>query len=139
LLGSAASQPLCAYHDDAARGGTSTERATTMKTIRIIAGALLPCGFAVAGVGLGAGTAHAGAFHWCPGDPPPKYFATNPQPQHWINLNPAWDTTVCHDYITLNGHVYEGTPCNLPQFQWFMCPPGTTPEPQMVPTPNVGE
>jgi hypothetical protein len=39
---------------------------------RIIGGALLSSGVVVAGWGLGAGTAHAGAYHWFPGDPPPK-------------------------------------------------------------------
>ncbi len=100
----------------------------------IIAGGLLSGAFAVAGVGLAAGTAHAGAFHWCPGDPPPKYFATEPQPQHWITLNPAWDTTVCHDYITHDAHVYEGVPCIS-----LLCPPGTMRQDQMTPVPNVGE
>jgi hypothetical protein len=99
-----------------------------MKTNRIIAGALLSGAVAAVGVGLGAGTAHAGAFHWCPGDPPPSRGA--------LHANPDWDMTVCHDYMFQGNQVLEGNPCSLPQFQWFQCPPGTTPVPQMPLIPN---
>jgi len=107
---------------------------------RRIVGALVSGGVAVAGLGLGAGTAHAGAYHWCPGDPPPQgsVIAPNGHTVH-VPINPAWDTNVCHDYVTSGDHVMEGSPCILPQFQWFMCPPGTTPNPLMRPVPNVGE
>ena len=47
-----------------------------------------------------------------------------------------WDTTVCHDYVISGGQVQEGNACGLPQFQWFQCPPGTTPVPQMPLIPN---
>jgi hypothetical protein len=102
---------------------------------RIIGGVLLSAGIAVAGVGLGAATAHAGAFHWCPGNPP----ITAAKPGGGtVTINPDWDTTVCHDYVIFagSGQVAEGNPCNLPQFQWFQCPPGTTPVPQMPLIPN---
>jgi hypothetical protein len=107
---------------------------------RFIVGALLSGGVAVAGLGPGAGTAHAGAYHWCPGDPPPHGFVIAPNGNTAsVPIHPAWDTNVCHDYVTSGDHVEEGTPCILPQFQWFMCPPGTTPNPLMRPVPNVGE
>ena len=95
---------------------------------RIIAGALLTGGVALADLGLSAGTAHAGAFHWCPGDPPPSRGSAH--------ANPDWDMTVCHDYIFVGNQVAEGVGCGLPQFQWFQCPPGTTPVPQMPLIPN---
>jgi hypothetical protein len=46
---------------------------TTHTLKRIITGALLSGGIAVAGFGLAAGTAHAdpiGPKHWCPGEQP---------------------------------------------------------------------
>jgi hypothetical protein len=84
-------------------------------------------GLGCVAMGPAAGIAQAGAWHWCPGDPPPH------------GIHPAWDTSVCHDYVISGNHVEEGTPCILPQFQWFMCPPGTTPNPLMTPVPNQGE
>ena len=84
-------------------------------------------------LGPAAGTARAGAFHWCPGDPLPK--ASKPG-GGTITINPDWDTSVCHDYVIQGSQVQEGNPCSLPQFQWFQCPPGTTPVPQMPLIPN---
>lgn len=99
---------------------------------------LVSGGLGWAGLGLAAGIAHAGAFHWCPGDPPPQ--GSTPDPAgHGVNrvpIYPAWDTTVCHDYVIEGDHVKEGNACGLPQFQWFQCPPGTTPAPQMPVIPN---
>jgi hypothetical protein len=46
---------------------------------------------------------------------------------------------VCHDYGVTGNHVKEGKACVLPQFQWFQCPPGTTPWPTMPMIPNKGE
>ena len=56
-----------------------------------------------------------------------------------VPIYPAWDTSVCHDYVIKGDHVAEGTPCMLPQFQWFQCPPGTIPNPNMPIIPNIGE
>jgi hypothetical protein len=89
---------------------------------------LMSGGLGWAGLELAAGTAQAGAFHWCPGDPPPSYGN--------LHANPDWDTTVCHDYAFRGNQVMEGNPCTLPSFQWFMCPPGTTPMPLMPLIPN---
>jgi len=96
---------------------------------------LVSGGLGWAGLGLAAGTAHAGAFHWCPGDPP--ITTLNPATgRGLITINPDWDTTVCHDYAIRGNQVMEGNPCSLPQFQWFQCPPGTTPVPNMPLIPN---
>jgi hypothetical protein len=112
----------------------------TVKTNRIIAGALLSGAVAAAGVGLGAGTAYAKPFYWCPGDPPVMGAAPDPSGgMKPVPIYPAWDTSVCHDYGTTGNHVREGKACVLPQFQWFQCPPGTIPWPNMPIIPNVGE
>ena len=90
---------------------------TTHKRKRIIAGALMSFGVAIAGLGLGQGTAQAlpggpvplgswpgcpednpsGPCHWCPGDPPVQ--TGN------LRVNPViWDNNVCHTYW----YVYHG-------------------------------
>lgn len=109
----------------------------TLHLRKITTGALVSGAVAVASLALATGTAHAGAYHWCPGDPPPQ--ASLPDGHGgWKNgpVNPAWDTTVCHDYVPRSNQVAEGIPCSLPQFQWFQCPPGTTPNPLMPLIPN---
>jgi hypothetical protein len=108
--------------------------------VRLATALLLSGGLGWAGLGLVAGTAHAGVYHWCPGDPPPQVPVIAPN-GHTVTvpIHPAWDTNVCHDYVFNGGHVEEGTPCFLPTFQQFMCPPGTIPQQQMRPIPNVGE
>jgi hypothetical protein len=114
-------------------------KATTMKTHRIIAGALLAAGVAVAGMGLGVGTAQAspGDLRWCPGDPPPKALQRMPDGSTIVTtVNPAWDTNVCHDYVMREGQVGEGLSCPLPQIQWSQCPPGRTPAPLIPLVPN---
>jgi hypothetical protein len=114
-------------------------KATAMKTHRIIAGALLAGGVAVAGLGLGVGTAQAspGDLRWCPGDPPPKALQRMPDGSTIVTtVNPAWDTNVCHDYVMREGQVGEGLSCPLPQIQWFQCPPGRTPAPLIPLVPN---
>jgi hypothetical protein len=68
-----------------------------------------------------------------PRGPPPQ--AVKPG-GGYIPANPDWDTTVCHDYMIEGGQVKDGNPCMLPQFQWFQCPPGTTPAPLMPLIPN---
>jgi hypothetical protein len=94
-----------------------------------------------AGLGPAAGIAQAGDFHWCPGDPPPQgvKFDAGGRAVQRVPIYPAWDTSVCHNYMIDGDHVREGSSCALPQFQWFQCPPGTTPAPQMPVTPNKGE
>jgi len=104
----------------------------------VAAALLASTGLGWAALGPAAGIAHAGAFHWCPGDPLPRTLLPNTNNQ-WLTINPAWDSNVCHDYVISGGHVEEGIPCTLPQFQWFQCPPGTTPMPLMKPVPNKGE
>jgi hypothetical protein len=65
---------------------------TTHNVKRIIAGALLSGGVAVAGSGLGAGTAQAwnGPHQWCPGQS--MEWPTGP----WGNA--IWDMSVCHTF-----------------------------------------
>jgi len=82
---------------------------------RIIARALLSGGIAVAGLGLGAGTAQAdnsyGPHRWCPG-----------QPMEWPTGPPgvAWDMSVCHTWWAVGygqGNVasnYGPTPPGVP-------------------------
>jgi hypothetical protein len=103
-----------------------------LATTLLVSGAV-----AAAGVGLGAGTANAAPFYWCPGDPPIQVLLPNTI-HKMVTIYPDWDTTVCHDYMTTADppQVLEGKPCMLPQFQWFQCPPGTTPRALMTPTPN---
>lgn len=104
---------------------------------KIATGALVSGAVAVASLGLATGTANAGANRWCPGDPPPQAVVPRPGGGSWLGpVNPDWDTTVCHDYVARSGQVAEGIPCPLPQFQWFQCPPGTTPNPLMPLVPN---
>jgi hypothetical protein len=102
---------------------------------------LVSAGLGSAALGPAAGIAHAGAFHWCPGNPPPQGMTTDAAGHagHRVPIYPAWDTSVCHDYVIEGDHVKEGSGCGLPQFQWFQCPPGTTPVPQMPIIPNKGE
>jgi hypothetical protein len=94
-----------------------------------------------AGFGPAAGIAEAGAFHWCPGNPPPQGMTTDADGHagHRVPIYPAWDTSVCHAYMIDGDHVREGSSCGLAQFQWFQCPPGTTPAPNIPLTPNKGE
>jgi hypothetical protein len=85
---------------------------------KIAAGALVSAAVAVAGLGLATGTAHAGNYHWCPGDAPPQAVVPRPGGGSWLGpVNPDWDTTVCHDYAIRGGQVMDGNPCSLPQFQ----------------------
>ncbi len=103
--------------------------------VGLAATVLVSGGLGWAGLGPAAGIARAGAFHWCPGDPP--ITTLNPATgRGQITINPDWDTTICHDYAIQGNQVLDGNPCNLPQFQWFQCPPGTTPLPQMPLIPN---
>jgi hypothetical protein len=105
----------------------------------LVAGGLLSA-VATVGLGLAAGTAHAAPFHWCPGDPPIMGNVRDANgSMKPVPIYPAWDTSVCHDYGINGNHVEEGKACVLPQFQWFQCPPGTTPVPLMPMIPNKGE
>jgi hypothetical protein len=138
LLGSVARRELCTCGDAAPKRQVH-RKASTMKTHRIIAGALLAGGVAVAGLGLGVGTAQAspGDLRWCPGDPPPKALQRMPDGSTIVTtVNPAWDTNVCHDYVMREGQVGEGLSCPLPQIQWFQCPPGRTPAALIPLVPN---
>ena len=61
---------------------------------RLATSVLVSGGLALAGLGLGAGVAHAytyGPFQWCPGQPMP-----NDPPRSDGDL--AWDMGVCHTY-----------------------------------------
>jgi len=88
---------------------------------RIIGGALISAGIAIAGVGLSAGIAGAtppgGPNTWCPGDPP---VSTGN-----IRINPViWDDTICHEYW----YVYHGQG-NVAQNIWDgPNPPGPPPD-----------
>ena len=107
---------------------------------KLTTGALVSGAAAVASLGLAVGTADAKPFYWCPGDPPIMGDARdangNMKP---IPIYPNWDTSVCHDYGVAETHVREGKACLLPQFQWFQCPPGRIPWPNMPTIPNKGE
>jgi hypothetical protein len=79
---------------------------TTDDVKRIIVGALLSGGLAVAGLGLGAGTAQAnvGPYHWCPGGQ-----------GRLPNPNVVWDMSVCHTYWLVApglGNTDDGLPQN---------------------------
>jgi hypothetical protein len=90
---------------------------------RIMAGALLTGGVAVAGLGIGAVTAHAkptGPHHWCPGDP--MQYQTQPWLADHTGPGPAysWDMNICHTWFWLangnQGNVpYKG---KLPSDVW---------------------
>ena len=76
---------------------------TTHKMTRIMAGALLSAGFAVTGIGLGAGAAHAnfGPFTWCPGQSmtwPDGPNGTDPRDDPYV-----WDMSVCHTWYRVGG------------------------------------
>jgi hypothetical protein len=104
-----------------------------MTSHRILAAALLAGGVAVAGLGLGAGTAQAG-FAGAPAIPRPKPCC--PLPVVAGRLAQSTQRGICHDYTMRDNQVAEGIGCPLPQFQWFQCPPGTTPDSQMPLIPN---
>lgn len=94
---------------------------TTQSQKRMLAGALLSAGVALAGSGLSTGVAAAevqptGPFTWCPGDAP--------VPTGNIRVNPViWDENVCHDYW----YVYHGQG-NVAQNIWEgPNPPGPPP------------
>jgi hypothetical protein len=104
---------------------------------KTMAAALLAGGLAAASMAVGTGAANAGNLHWCPGDPPPETLLPGPGGSWHVGTgNPDWDTTVCHDYSPADNGVREGVGCPLPQFQWFQCPPGTTPYPLQKVIPN---
>jgi hypothetical protein len=71
---------------------------------KMIAGALLSGGVAVAGLGLTAGTAQAqpgpaplNHFTWCPGHPDPNDHISPGGPIAAMQRE-GWDLNVCHDY-----------------------------------------
>ncbi len=79
-----------------------------MKAHRIIAGAPLAGGVAVAGMGLGAGTAQAdpqssGPFQWCPGQPLPEHPGGSYRDTHvsWPATHVVWNNNVCQTYWRL--------------------------------------
>ena len=57
---------------------------------------LVSAGLGCVALGPVAGIAHAGDFHWCPGDPPPQGANGHGGPR--LPIYPAWDTSVCHDH-----------------------------------------
>jgi hypothetical protein len=112
---------------------------TTHSLKRIIAGALLSGGVAVAGLGLAAGTAQAergfaplshdpfpeaiGPRQWCPGQELPQVGTDDPQAQV------HWDMNVCHTYYIVDpglGNVasiiWDGPnpPANPPRQCWSL-------------------
>ncbi len=100
-----------------------------MNMKRIFAGALLSGGVAVAGLGLGDGTAIAqGVYTWCPGQP---------LPMHGL----GWDMNVCHSYQTVpfgTGNVpmhdVNGNP--MDSYLWMDSPPPPLgPPPPLPPRP----
>jgi hypothetical protein len=80
---------------------------TTRTLTKIVAGALLSGGVAVAGLGLAAGIGDAspggwpgcdgthGPCRWCPGDPPVRT-------GNMVNDPVIWDSSVCHTYWYVN-------------------------------------
>ncbi len=120
-------------HDWFARSGQS--HFMNRFIVALVTPLLVSAGLGCAALGPIAGIAHAGDFHWGPGDPPPQgvRFDGSGHAGQRVPIYPAWDTSVCHSYMI------EGDHCGLPQFQWFQCPPGTTPAPNMAITPNKGE
>jgi hypothetical protein len=66
---------------------------------RIIAGALLSGGLAVAGVGLAAGTAQAwgGPYSWCPGQS-----MDDPSGPNRYGNQYSWDMNVCHTWYRVD-------------------------------------
>jgi hypothetical protein len=63
---------------------------------RLATTVLLSGGFGLAGLGLGAGIAHAeGPYQWCPGDDPGGYQGAFNSP---ADARPNWDWGVCHTY-----------------------------------------
>ncbi len=113
----------------------------TYNLTKFTTGALVSGAVAVAGLALATGTADASEFRWCPGDPPPLGITVDAAGHggNRVPIYPNWDTSVCHDYGVSGDHVREGKACVLPQFQWFQCPPGTIPWPNMPTIPNRGE
>ena len=73
---------------------------------KVIAGALLGGGLALAGFGPAAGPAHAdkGYGTWCPGQPLPQPYQYQKGPDGSIRLvatlppDLGWDMNVCHDW-----------------------------------------
>ena len=119
---------------------------TTHSLKRIIVGALLSGGAAVAGLGLVASPAQAhpgpsgllsdgGPWRWCPGDSMSEGLDTaTGRGAPGVNVN--WDMTVCHTwygtnygYGNINPYVWDGdnpppeaiTPRQCPPIA-FMCP-----------------
>ena len=68
---------------------------STPRTLKpIIAGALLCGSVAVTAIGLGAGTAQANPYTWCPGQPMLGMHGSTGGP----GLDVQWDMTRCHTW-----------------------------------------
>jgi hypothetical protein len=88
---------------------------------RILAGALLSGGVAVAGLGMGAGTAQAdGPHHWCPGNPKNMPYA----PNAFVD----WDWNVCHTWYPTNYGMGNVTSQGRPTSIWD----GDNPPPEAI-------
>jgi hypothetical protein len=73
---------------------------TTANLKRIIAGALLSGGVAVAGLGLSAGTAQANLPKWCPGQSlPAPHVAWNMGLCHYYSVDSAGVVHVIGDFL----------------------------------------
>jgi hypothetical protein len=98
---------------------------TTRTLKKLLAGAALSAGLAVAGVGLAAGPAMADnpdwgpAKHWCPGEPLP---ATG---NHVTDPFRGWNMSVCHTYY----YLYPGMG-NVSNMIWDGDNPPPKPQPQ---------
>lgn len=108
------------------------------KRRRVLAGAVLSAGVALAGMGVAGGTAQAvpggawpgcpednpsGPCHWCPGDPPVETGNKTVYPV-------VWDESVCHTYW----YVYSGqgnVAHNI--FEGEAPPPPPPPPPNLTP------
>jgi hypothetical protein len=69
---------------------------------RIVVGALVTGGIAIAGIGLAAGTAEAQApYHWCPGES----MVFDPRVRDHTGPGPAfnWDMNICHTWYWVKG------------------------------------
>jgi hypothetical protein len=81
---------------------------TTCTLKSMLAAALLGGGVTAAAIGLGAGTAQANPFTWCPGQPMLGMHGSTGGP----GLDVQWDMTRCHTWYGVRhgfGHTVIGS------------------------------